>query len=41
MELKNSMKRAIVVVGVLVLISMTAVAQEIRSEISFATGSPD
>jgi hypothetical protein len=34
MALKNSMKRAIVVVGVLVLISMTAVAQEIRSEIS-------
>jgi opacity protein-like surface antigen len=34
MELKNSMKRAIVVVGVLILISMTAVAQEIRSEIS-------
>lgn len=34
MELKNSMKRATVVVGVLVLISMTAVAQEIRSEIS-------
>jgi outer membrane immunogenic protein len=34
MELKNSMKRAIVVVGVLILISMTAVGQEIRSEIS-------
>jgi hypothetical protein len=33
-ELKYSMKRAIVVVGVLVIISMTAVAQEIRSEIS-------
>ena len=34
MELKYSMKRAAVVVGVLALVSVTAVAQEIRSEIS-------
>jgi hypothetical protein len=34
MELKYWMKRAIVVVGVLALVSIAAVAQEIRSEIS-------
>src|ERR1700740_3168700 len=34
MELKNSIQRAAVLVGVLALISITAVAQENRSEIS-------
>ena len=34
MELKYSMKRAALVVGVLALVSITAVAQENRSEIS-------
>src|ERR1700757_5047080 len=34
MELKNSIQRAAVVVGILALVSITAVAQENRSEIS-------
>ena len=34
MELKKSIQRAAVVVGILALVSITAVAQENRSEIS-------
>ena len=34
MELKYSIKRAAVVVGILALVSLTAVAQENRSEVS-------
>jgi hypothetical protein len=37
MQLKYSTKRAALVVGVLALVSITAVAQENRSEISIQT----
>ena len=41
MELKDSTKRAVVVLSVLALVSITAVARENRSEISIPRASPD